>query len=337
MALRDNVLLADIGGTNARLALYRDGWLGRPARFAVADYANPLDLFQRFLRETTPERAITAAILAGAGPVLDEGRRLELTNSSWILAVDEIARGLGIREVRLVNDFAAVAWSLERLTAADLGQVGGGTTRAGAVRTVLGPGTGLGVAHLLTVEGRPHVLPTEGGHATMPAANAEEAAVLDSIRARLGHVSGERVLSGDGLVNLHRACAELAGRAAHVHSGEDVTAHASAGCPDCGRAVGLFLGMLGTFAGNLALTADARGGVFIAGGIVPRLRSLLPGSAFRERFEAKGRYRSYLRSIPTFVILKPDVAFEGLAALADSWSLGLKPKTHLDSSVSATD
>lgn len=337
MALRDNVLLADIGGTNARLALYRDGWLGRPARFAVADYANPLDLFQRFLRETTPERPVTGVILAGAGPVLDEGRRLELTNSSWTLAVDEIARGLGVREVRLINDFAAVAWSLERLTAADLTQVGGGTTRSGAARTVLGPGTGLGVAHLLTVEGRPFVLPTEGGHATMPAATADEAAVLDRIRARLGHVSGERVLSGDGLVNLHRACAELGGREPHAHSGEDVTTHASAGCPDCSRAVDLFLGMLGTFAGNAALLADARGGVFIAGGIVPRVRSLLPGSAFRERFEAKGRYRSYLRSIPTFVILKPDVAFEGLAALADSWSLEREEKTYLNSRLSPAD
>jgi glucokinase len=317
MSPQGNVLLADIGGTNARLALYRDGWLRRPAHFAVADYANPLDLFRRFLKDATPDRPVTGAVLAGAGPVLDDGRRLMLTNSSWTLAVDEIARGLGVGRVRLVNDFAAIAWSIDRLTAADLSQIGGGTTRPGSVRSVIGPGTGLGVAHLLTIDGRPVVLATEAGHASMPAADADEAEVLDNIRSRLGHVSGERVLSGAGLVNLQRAVAELAGRPPHAGSGEEVTTHAMAGCPDCRRAVDLFLSMLGTFAGNIALTVDSGGGVFIAGGIVPRLRSLLPGSLFRERFEAKGRYRAYMRAIPTFVILKEDVAFEGLAALAD--------------------
>lgn len=317
MSLQGNVLLADIGGTNARLALYRDGWLRRPAHFAVADYANPIDLFRQFLKEATPDRSLTAAILAGAGPVLEDGRRLALTNSSWILTVDEITQGLGVARVQLINDFAAVAWSIDRLTSADLSQIGGGTIRPGMTRTVIGPGTGLGVAHLLTVESRHLVMATEAGHATMPAADADEAAVLYKIRSRLGHVSGERVLSGDGLVNLHRACVQMAGRTAHALSGEDVTSHAAAGCPDCGRAVRLFLAMLGTFAGNVALTVDARGGVFIAGGIVPRLRSLLPDSMFRERFEAKGRFRGYLHAIPTFVIVREDVAFEGLAALAD--------------------
>lgn len=317
MSVRGNILLADIGGTNARLALYREGWLRPPAYFAVAEYRSPLDLFHRFLKEATPDRPVTGAIVAGAGPVLDHGRRLRLTNSDWTLSADEIADALGIKFVRLVNDFAAIAWALERLNAADLVQVGGGTPRPGSPRSAIGPGTGLGVAHLLTVEGRAEVLATEAGHTTMPAADAEEAAVLEKLRGRLGHVSAERVLSGAGLVNLQWASAELAGRKAHAESGEEVSAHAAEGCPDCRRAIDLFLAMLGTFAGNIALAVDARGGIFVAGGIVPQLRNLLPASRFRERFEAKGRFREYMRAIPTFVIVKKDVAFEGLAAIAD--------------------
>ncbi len=311
------VLLGDVGGTNVRLALSLDGRLAPIGHFAVAEHPDPILLIAGFLEERGVASPPARAVFAAAGPVAPDGRRVRVTNSAWTLDAARLEGELGIGNVRLVNDFAANAWALMRLRDEDLLQVGPGERCPGAPCTILGPGTGLGVAHLLTVEGRAMVLATEGGHATMPAADAEEARIFDRIRERCGHVSAERVLSGAGLVNLHEAVAVLAGRRPHARSPEMVTGHAGEGCADCGRSVELFLAMLGSFAGNLALTLDARGGVFIAGGIVPRLAARLAASRFRERFEAKGRFSDLLRRIPTCLIRREDVAFDGLIAFSE--------------------
>lgn len=308
-------LLGDIGGTNARLAIF-DGDLGEVVIFEVADHPDPIALFRGFLLRSGLKGSLDQAVFAVAGPLADDGRSCQLTNSPWRLAADEIADALGSGRVRLVNDFAAIAWALTRLEEDDLAKIGPGSPLPGAPRSVVGPGTGLGVAHLLTIDGRPVVLPTEGGHATMPPADEREAAILDWIRARHGHVSGERVLAGDGLVNLHDAITTLAGRAPHAENAESITAHANTGCTDCLETIEVFFSMLGTFSGNVALTVDSRGGVFIAGGIVPRLADRLPSSPFRERFEAKGRYSSRLSVVPTYLIRRTDVAFDGLIAMA---------------------
>lgn len=308
-------LLGDIGGTNARLAVF-DRRLGGIEVFEVADHPDPVALFRAFLRESGVTGTLDQAVFAVAGPLADDGRSCQLTNSPWRLDADEIAAGLGIARVRLVNDFAAIAWALTRVEEDDLVKIGRGTPLDGGPRSVVGPGTGLGVAHLLTVDGRPVVLPTEGGHATMAPADESEGAILDRIRLRHGHVSGERVLSGDGLVNLHDAITSLAGRAPHADHAGLITAHATAGCADCLRTLEVFFSMLGTFAGNVALTLDSRGGVFIAGGIVPRLVDRLMASPFRARFEAKGRHSSRLRLVPTYLIRRTDVAFDGLIAMA---------------------
>lgn len=310
------VLLGDVGGTNARLAMLTDDGLGPITRYEVADHPDPLALFRSFIAREAGDARPRQAVFAVAGPIADDGRSVQVTNSPWLLSAGAIESALDLDRVRLMNDFAAIAWSLTRLADADLLQVGSGTPIAGAPRSVLGPGTGLGVAHLLMAEGHPLVLATEGGHATMPAADADEAAILDFIRARYGHVSGERVLSGDGLINLHEAVTGLAGHRPHADSAETVTAHGAAGCAECRRTIDVFLAMLGSFAGNLALTIDARGGVFIAGGIVPRLADHLASSPFRPRFELKGRHAERMRAIPTYLIRKPDVAFDGLMALA---------------------
>lgn len=310
------VLLGDVGGTNARLALLADGCLGTIMRYEVADYPDPLALLRGFVAREAGNAQPLQAVFAVAGPIADDGRSVQVTNSPWLLSAEAIETALDLSRVRLVNDFAAIAWSLTRLGGEDLLQIGPGTPIAGAPRTVLGPGTGLGVAHLLTVDGHPVVLPTEGGHATMPAGDADEAAILGFIRARYGHVSGERVLAGEGLINLHEAVTTLAGRQPHAASPEVVTAHAAAGCADCRRTIDVFLSMLGSFAGNLALIMDARGGVFIAGGIVPRLADHLAVSPFRARFESKGRHGRRMRAMPTYLIRKQDVAFDGLMALA---------------------
>jgi len=184
---------------------------------------------------------------------------------------------------------------------------------------LLGPGTGLGVSGLLSTPAGPVPVVGEGGHATLAAADAGEARVLDWLRDELGHVSAERVLSGAGIVNLHRAASALAGRPAEELDAAAITARAVGGSdPVAVEAVELFLAFLGGFAGNLALTLGARGGVFIAGGIVPRLGDRIDRSLFRQRFEAKGRFRPYLEAIATRVVLDTaTIALRGADAALD--------------------
>ena len=191
---------------------------------------------------------------------------------------------------------------------------------AGAPLAVLGPGSGLGVSGLLPRPGGGWLpLSGEGGHVTLAAADDRESEVLARLRRRFGPVSAERALSGPGLVNLYRALCELAGREPAPLSPAEVSdAGLAGGCPHCREALELFAAFLGTVAGDLALTLGARGGVFIAGGIAPRLGDFLEGSAFRRRFEDKGPQRVYLEAIPTDLVIHPRPAFPGLGALLSS-------------------
>ena len=189
----------------------------------------------------------------------------------------------------------------------------------GAPAVVLGPGTGLGIATYLPPPRGPAVIVGEGGHATMAASDDREAAVLAALRTRFGHVSAERVLSGDGLVQLYETRAAIEKRAVPPRSAAEITETAIAGGDaDCAAALELFCALLGGLAGDLALTLGARGGVYIAGGIAPRVAEVLAASAFRDRFEAKGRFRAYLAPIPAWVVLHPAPAFLGLAALCET-------------------
>jgi glucokinase len=308
------VVLADIGGTNARFALARDGEILHGAHLAVADYPGPREALDAFLAGTGPLPAPRRAALAVAGPV--EGETARLTNSPWRVAAAELQSSFGFDQVILVNDFAAVAWAVPRLGAGDLVSIGAGHARAQAPVAVIGPGTGLGVAGLIQAESGPVVLVTEGGHVTMAPADEREADILASLRRRYGHVSAERVLSGDGLVNLFATLAELEGWDPASPTAAEITRRALAGAdPRCAAALDAFCAMLGTVAGNLALTLGALGGVYIAGGVVPRFADYLAASKFRARFESKGRFRDYLAKIPTRVVSHSDPAFLGLAAL----------------------
>jgi glucokinase len=309
------VLLADLGGTNARFALACEGELRQTARFLVADYLGPVEAIRDFLNEARPETKPRRAVLAFAGPVAQGWA--QLTNGSWRVSASGLRRHLGMDSVSLVNDFAALAWALPELGARDVVTLGGGKAVRGAPAIVIGPGTGLGVAGHIPARHRAVVLSTEGGHVTMAPADSREGALLDHLRMRFGHVSAERVLSGPGLENLYQAIAAVDGTAAPLRPAPEIINEALTGdCPVSVAALGEFCAMLGTVAGNLALTFGARGGVFIAGGIVPRFVEFLAASAFRERFEAKGRFASYLAGVPVRVIVHPDPAFLGLAALA---------------------
>jgi glucokinase len=186
---------------------------------------------------------------------------------------------------------------------------------------VLGPGSGLGVAGLVPNGAGHVVVPSEGGHATMPANSVREDAILDVLRHRFGHVSAERVLSGPGIENLYQAVASLDGTAAQPRKATEITVAALNGtCPTSRAALDTFCAMLGGFAGNVALTYGALGGVYIAGGIVPHIIDFLANSEFRRRFEHKGRLSKYLEAIPSQVIMHPAATFLGLTSLLDSRS-----------------
>jgi glucokinase len=309
------ILLADIGATNARFALLRKGQGIGPVRtLAVADHPQFTDAVTAFLAD---QRApLGGAILAVAGPV--EGERAVMTNCPWIVDAAELRRVLGVSAVRVINDFEATALSLPALQPAHVAALGGGRAVAGAPMVVLGPGTGLGLACHVPRDGAPVVIATEGGHATLPASSAREDAVIEWLRRRFGHVSAERALSGHGLENLYRALAALDGASVPERDATAITQAGVAGtCPVSRAALDMFCALLGTFAGNAALSFGARGGVFIAGGIAPRIIDHLAKSELRARFDAKGRFRAYMEAIPVSVIVHPDYAFIGLRSLAE--------------------
>jgi glucokinase len=313
-ATTDHALVADIGATNARFALTAAGGaFERECVLACKDYGSIQEAIADYLGKAG-KPGLKAAALAIAGPVTDD--QVTLTNHPWSFSVSELRGHLALEQLHVVNDFAAVAIATPFLKPGERRQVGGGTPVLSAPIGVIGPGSGLGVSGLIPVAGDWRPLSGEGGHGTMAAADDRESAVLDRMRKRFDHVSAERVLSGPGLVNIYNALAEVDGGSAAVYTSAQITDLAIRDRdPRCREAVDMFCAMLGTMAANLALTLGARGGVYIAGGIVPKLERIFAGSAFRRRFEDKGRLRSYLERIPTYVVTHPFPAFLGLAKL----------------------
>lgn len=309
-------LIADIGGTNVRFALVgADGVPTHTTPMRCADFKGPAEAAKAFLAAVAPRSSVDRAAFAVASPVT--GDRIDLTNSAWNFSVEMVRRDLGLDRLDVVNDFTAVALSIPHLTEGDLLKVGGGEPAADAAIAVLGPGTGLGVSTLVPVGGGRYVpLPGEGGHVTMAATDEREAALLAILRKRFGHVSAERVLSGPGLVNLYEALATFRDAAITYTSPDAISQRGlDNSCPICREALDTFFGMLGSVAGNLALSVGARGGVYIAGGILPRMKAEFAQSGFRSRFEDKGRFNAYLAPIPTWLITHPQPAFAGLAGL----------------------
>jgi len=316
-ALRPS-LIADVGATNARFAVVSpDGGLQRPRVLACDDYPTIHGAIAAYLDDELPLTDVArleAAALAIAGPVT--GDHVALTNHPWSFSIDELRGHLALERLHVLNDFAAVAAAMPYLEPDERIQIGGGEPLPGAPVGVLGPGSGLGVGGLVSTATGWLPLPGEGGHATMAPANSRESAVLERMRARYEHVSAERVLSGPGLVDLYNTLTEIDGVPAVSYTAPQVTNPGMCETdPYCRETIDMFCAMLGTVAGNLALTLGARGGIFVAGGIVPKLGAAFAASAFRERFEQKGRLRPYLAQIPTYVVTHPFPAFVGLAAL----------------------
>jgi glucokinase len=239
-----------------------------------------------------------------------------MTNHPWSFSILALKARFGFDRLEVINDFTALALALPRLTPQDRLMVGGGAAVTGAPIGVLGPGSGLGVSGLVASGSGWIALTGEGGHATMAPATDRESAVLDRMRRHFDHVSAERALSGPGLVNLYNTLAALDGVPAQGFTAAQITDLAIRAADQlCVETTTMFCAMLGTMAGNLALTLGARGGVYIGGGIVPRLGPTFVQSPFRQSFEAKGRFEAYLAAIPTFVVTHPLPAFLGCAAL----------------------
>ena len=306
-------LIADIGGTNARFALaFPDGRIGSECILSGADYPDLIQAAAAYLREVTGLRPRRAAV-AVATPI--SGDWIQFTNSPWSFSTEAARQALGLEQLLIINDFTALALALPLLGPDERRQVSEGTAVEKAPIGLIGPGTGLGVSGLVWSGHHWIPLETEGGHVTFSACDEREWAIYRVLQRRFDHVSPERLLSGPGLVNLYTALAELEGWSAEDLVPADITDRALTGsCRHCVEVLELFCGMLGTAAGNLALTLGARGGVYIGGGIVPRLGDFFDRSAFRARFEAKGRFSDYLATIPTWVITAVNPALRGVAA-----------------------
>lgn len=307
-----SVLVADIGGTNSRCAIgTKQGLIGEIATFRNEAHDGVAEVLSNFLHGLPASGRPDSAALAIAAPI--RGDDVHMINIRWRFSREELRRRLGLANLYVLNDFAALAWALPVLGAEDVAGIGGGSPVAHATKVVLGPGTGLGVATLVPVGSRWHAIPGEGGHATLPAQDEQEESLIHKARQRFGHCSAERLLSGPGLSFLHEA----------LHGGAELSPavvgeRMLAGDGQAKATFAVFFRLLGTVAGNLALTVGAFGGVYIGGGIVPRYQQALRDSGFRQRFEDKGRYQHYMRSIPTWVIVAKQPTLAGLLAFAQA-------------------
>ena len=306
-------LLADIGATYARFCVEdAPGQFSHVAVLPCADFAGFADVVQAYLRglDGTPPRH---AAVAMANPVA--GDRVQMTNRDWSFSIEQVRRQLGFTTFLVVNNFTALAMALPGLDASQRVQVGGGQAQGDGVIALLGPGTGLGVSGLIPAADRWSTLATEGGHVSFAPNDERELRVLRHAWRQLPHVSAERLVSGPGIELIHEALHGAGGAAPRLGTAEIVRRAVTHADPACAETVDCFCGMLGTVASDLALTLGATGGVYIGGGIVPRLGQLFERSSFRSRFEAKGRFGAWLARIPTFVLTADNPTFRGLSLL----------------------
>jgi len=332
-------LLADIGGTNARFALeLGPGRIAAIEVLACASHATLADAVRTYLASAAVAAACAAvgasrvrhAAIAIANPVV--GDMVRMTNHHWEFSIDALRRELGFEIFVVVNDFSALAMSLPHLGDGDKVQIGGGAACADAPIGLVGAGTGLGVSGLIPSEqGGWTALCSEGGHVTFSPTSDTEVAILQFAWREFEHVSAERLLSGAGVELIYRALADHRGHAAEALDAPEISRRGLAGeCALCEEVLQTFCGMLGTVAGNLAVTLGAQGGVYIGGGIVPRLGEHFGLSCFRKRFEQKGRFASYLAQVPTYVITADYPAFLGVSAILEEKLAG-KPAEQMAS------
>jgi glucokinase len=306
-------LVGDVGGTNARLALceVETGLISQVTTYSTSEHHSLEAVIRLFLDEQQQE--IKDGCIAIACPITEDW--VEMTNHDWAFSTKALKASLEFEHLEIINDFTAVSMAIPMLTESDVIQFGGSAAVKDKPIAVYGAGTGLGVAHLVHVDRRWVSLPGEGGHVDLASNSVEEDLILQVLREELGHVSAERVLSGAGLVNLYRAIVKSDKRVPENLKPKDVSERALAdSCTDCRRALSLFCVIMGRFGGNLALTLGTFGGVYIAGGIVPRFLEFFKASGFRAAFEDKGRFRDYVHNIPVYMITHDQPGLLGAGA-----------------------
>jgi len=303
-------LVGDIGGTNARFAIAEPGRHPSNVRkLPSTGYPGLVEAVEDYLSAVSkPEEAV----LAVAAPVL--GDQIAFTNSSWRFSIDDVRRRLGLRKLVVINDLVAQALSVAALAPDEIGSLKSGTRDPRQPALVIGPGTGLGAAFLLNNAGTLVGLPSEAGHATFAPMDRVQAEILSHLMGQYPHVSVERLLSGSGLLAIATTLAKMNGEIIDLHDPKDVTARAATEeCPICQEAIRVFSSILGSTAGNLALTLLTGGGVTITGGLCRGLRPLWDVEGLRRAFIEKGQFKSYLDGIPIDQILRPHAGLLGAA------------------------
>lgn len=311
-------IIADIGGTNARFAWVNgDGVIQDQTVLKGAEHPNFVSAFQVYLR-IIGNPSISNAAIAIANPI--DGDVIKMTNHNWDFSIEEARKTLGLDSLIFKNDFEALAMSIPFLETSGFYQVGGTEIKKKMPIGVLGPGTGLGVSGLIHSGERWIPLSTEGGHVSLSPTSEREIQIFQTCLKQYDHVSAERLISGSGLQLIYSTICNLD----KIEPKQDITpfeisklALAQADS-QCEETLDIFSGLLGVVAGNLALTLGAKGGIYIGGGIVPKLGNYFGRSPFRERFEAKGRFTKYLKDIPVFVIQSEYPALVGIRQVFDS-------------------
>ena len=310
-------LAVDLGGTHIRFRLVGDPARPAPVHFVEAKDVTSFEHAVQWWREQAGIRGALDAIgVAAAGPVA--GGRVRITNLDWTLDARAIERDCDARRCLLVNDVTAIAWALPLLDGGGVRTLAAGSRSHGATMAVIAPGTGLGVSGLVpTGSGGFAAIEGEGGHRTLAAHDSREWAIVTALAERFGHPSAERALSGPGIEAILKAVESIDGaRRGADRTAAEIARDAFAGAdPVAEEAIAVFTGLLGSVAGDLALTLGARGGVYVAGGIVPIWGERFDTRRFLERLRAKGRFRAYLSSIPVHVVTRPHPGLLGVEHL----------------------
>jgi glucokinase len=312
-------LIADVGGTFARFALTdAQCSLNAVEVLRCDEFDGILEAIKAYLHHVNGPAPRRAGI-AIATPVTQDAVRM--TNHHWQFSIRDLEAKLALEKLTVVNDFVALAMSIPLLGAGQTHQIGPGYPRPGGTIAIVGPGTGLGVAGLIPIEnGRWQALPSEGGHMSFAPQDDLELEILDFAQREFVHVSFERLVSGPGLALLYRALAALEGENCEALDASAIVGLAQSNQdPLASQAIALFCRIFGSFAANIALTMGAVGGVYLGGGMIDRLGKLFDHHLFRARFEAKGRYRTYLHDIPTSVICAPHPALLGMISIVNQY------------------
>jgi len=294
-------VVVDLGGTNIRLAVceLETGTLSKLKEFTCTEFTTlEAALVQYF---ATLQDEVKHLCIGIACPV--DGDQVVMTNLSWEFSQQALKEKFKLESLYVINDYTAISLAVPFLSQEEKVQIGGGEAQPDGVTAVFGPGTGLGVSHIVKPADKWISLDGEGGHVSFTPNTREQADILFLLQEQFGHVSAERILSGQGLHNLYQSLCSLSGQQIEFKQPKDVSQAALDGsCDIARRSLQVFCQVMGGFAGNLALNMNCVGGVYIAGGIVPRFVDFFQSSEFRSFFEDKGRFKDYLSAIPTFVI-----------------------------------